>query len=124
MAIVEQLSASNETRDIVSGKYPLRNTVEWNSEVRAGQVTPSITLPAIPAEVSAECRYTFTAATANATFAAPSGVILGNDDGFSGLSAGNTLSYTDLTAGSIYECSFAVMDSTHITLLMKEWPTA
>ena len=95
---------------------------EWNKEYASGSTSPSITLPALPVSLTTanEIRYIFEAGSANATFTAPSGVILGDADGFAGLSAGNSLAYTDLVTGSIYECSFVVLDSTHISLIMKE----
>lgn len=122
------LAKSGGIYDAIRGvrNYPLAAGVTaWNTEVRAGSATPSVTLPA-PAGtgVAEEIRYTFTAATAAASFTAPSGYILGDEDGFAGLTAGNTLSYSALTVGSIYECSFAVLDATHIALVMKEHKTA
>ena len=110
----------------VLANYALANSVAaWNTEMRAGSASPDVTLPA-PAGtgVTEEIRYIFTAASANASFTAPSGYILADDDGYSGLSAGNTLAYTDLTPGSIYECSFVLLDATHISLVMKEHTTA
>lgn len=126
--LVESGGVYSALQDVIAGakNYALANSVSaWNTEVRAGSATPSVTLPA-PAGtgVAEEIRYIFTAASANASFTAPSGYILGDDDGYSGLSSGNTLSYTDLTSGSIYECSFVVLDSTHISLIMKEHKTA
>lgn len=129
------LAKSGGIYDAIQGvrNYPLAAGVTaWNTEVRAGSATPSVTLPApsvtLPAPagtgVAEEIRYTFTAATAAASFTAPSGYILGDEDGFAGLTAGNTLSYSALTVGSIYECSFAVLDATHISLVMKEHKTA
>ena len=124
----DNLVESGGVYDAIQGvrNYALANSVSaWNTEVRAGSVTPSVTLPA-PAGtgVAEEIRYTFTAATAAASFTAPSGYILADEDGFAGLSAGNTLSYSALTTGSIYECSFVVLDATHISLIMKEHKTA
>ena len=108
-----------------SANYEIANTVsDWNTEVRAGSATPSVTLPSPTGLLAEEIRYIFTAATASASFTAPSGYILADEDGFAGLSAGNTLSYSALTTGSIYECSFAVLDATHIALIMKEHKTA
>lgn len=106
--------------------YQLESTVAaWNTEVMAGSVSPSVTLPSPSVTgVAEEIRYIFTAASASASFTAPSGFILGDEDGYAGLTAGNTLSYTSLTTGSIYECSFVVLDSTHISLIMKEHKTA
>lgn len=110
--------------ELVSG-YPMYPEVNsWNTEVHAGSASPNLTLPAVPTGGSATCeiRYTFTAASANASFTAPSNYILGRYD-FVGLAPGNTLSFTNLAAGSIYEVSFAVLDSTHIGMVMTEWPT-
>lgn len=105
--------------------YALANTVaDWNTEVRAGSATPAVTLPAPTGQLAEEIRYIFTAASASAAFTAPSGYILGDSDGFAGLSAGNSLSYSSLTTGSIYECSFVVLDATHISLIMIEHKTA
>lgn len=110
----------------VPANYPLANSVTaWNTEVRAGSASPDVTLPAPDGTgVAEELRYIFTASSTDASFTAPSGYVLGDDDGYSGLSAGNTLAYTDLTSGSIYECSFVVLDATHISLVMKEHTTA
>ena len=108
-----------------SANYEIANTVsDWNTEVRAGSATPSVTLPSPTGLLAEEIRYIFTAATAAASFTAPSGYILGDADGFAGLTAGNTLSYGNLTSGNIYECSFVVLDLTHISLIIKEHPTA
>ena len=105
--------------------YPLSNSVNaWNIEVRMDSTTPSVVLPLPTGNISEEIRYIFIAATANASFTAPTGYIVGDDDGYSGLTTGNTLSYTDLTVGSIYECSFVVIDNTHIALIKKEWKVA
>ena len=97
----------------------------WNVEIRAGRLSPSITLPDVPeyGSASAEIRYIFTAASASASFTAPSNYILGQYN-FIGLSPGNTLTFTNLVAGSIYEVSFAVLDGTHIGMVMNEWPIA
>ena len=55
---------------------------------------------------------------------APSGYIVGDDTGFAGLSAGNTLTLSSLTATTIYELSFKLLDATHIGMMKKEWATA
>ena len=101
--------------------YALSNNLNWNTQVNAGSITPSVTLPSIGSpSIVQELRYIFEAATANASFTAPTGVIL--TDGESETAAAGTIAYTDLTAGSIYECSFVVLSSTKIGLIMKEWP--
>lgn len=132
---IDSTPTANSTNLVTSGgvyaaipgaNYPLAGSVAaWNTEVRAGSATPDITLPApVGTGVAEELRYIFTAASASASFTAPSGFILGDDDGYAGLSAGNTIAYTDLTTGSIYECSFVVLDATHISLIIKEHTTA
>ena len=114
-----------DTIAAVPANYPVTAGVTgWNIECCVGSATPSVTLPAPAGTIAEEIRYIFTAATAAASFTAPSGYILGDEDGFAGLTAGNTLSYSALTVGSIYECSFAVLDATHISLVMKEHKTA
>lgn len=102
--------------DIVS----VSSLTNWNQTLRLGSATPNITLPRPSLQVDEEIRIVFIAASANATFTAPSGFILGDDDGYAGLSAGNSVTYTDLTVGSIYEVSIAVLDSTYLKLLMQE----
>ena len=100
--------------------YPLVNSPAWNSEQRAGSVTPSITLPSIGTPSTAqEFRYIFTAASTNATFTAPSGATL--TDGDTTTAAGGSLALTSLTASKVYECSFVVLSTTSIALIMKEW---
>lgn len=100
--------------------YPLVNSPAWNSEQRAGSATPNITLPEIGTPtVGQEFRYIFTAASTNASFKAPSGVTL--TDGDSTTTAGGTLALTALTQSSVYECSFVVLSTTQIALIMKEW---
>lgn len=100
--------------------YPLVSAPAWNAMQQVGSVTPAITLPDIGTPSTAqEFRYIFEAATANASFTAPSGVYL--TDGSTKTAAGGTLAYTDLTVGSVYECSFAVLTSTLIAVVMKEW---
>lgn len=113
---------------LTDGAYlnnPLSTFSGWNSQKIAGSATPNITLPAISYHASGwgrtgEIRYIFTAATANATFKAPSGVKL--TDGETTTAAAGSIAYTNLTVGSTYECSFTILSSTLIALIMKEWP--
>ena len=108
-------------KDSKAVKYQQTQSPEWNCIMQAGSVTPALTLPTFgDPDASHIFTYYFTAATANASFTAPTGVIL--TDGESETAAAGTIAYTDLTAGSIYECSFVVLSSTKIGLIMKEWP--
>lgn len=113
------------TRIAAGGGYPSALApTKWNVEVRAGSVTPAITLPTPGLTTSEEIVYIFTAATASAAFTAPAGFKIADDNGFNGLTTGNTLTKSGLTVGSIYECSLKVIGSDKITLVMKEWKTA
>lgn len=112
---------------IKSAVVPLSSTLAWGAETHAGSLTPDLTLPDVPASptIALEIVYIFTALSANADFAPPSAYILGDEeDGFAGMDPGDTISYTNLTIGSIYEISFKVLDSTHISLIKKEHKTA
>lgn len=116
------------TMNLTDGAYKnnnVSNTEYWNTQSLRGSITPNITLPGISQHANAngrsgEIRYIFTAATANATFKAPSGVKL--TDGETTTAAAGSIAYTNLTVGSIYECSFTILSSTLIALIMKEWP--
>jgi len=106
------------------GNYPIVTQLSgWNQEFRPGTVTPSVVLPVPGLETTEEIRYIFTAATTGATFTAPPAFKLADSSGFGGVSGGNSIAYSDLTVGSIYEVSFIVLDSTHIALVRKEWLT-
>jgi len=97
----------------------------WNAASFLGDTTPTITLPAPegPSKgFTEEIQITWIAATANASFIAPAGWVLGDSDGYAGLNTGNTLAYTNLTAGSLYEVSIAVVDEDHLSLVMVERP--
>ena len=114
--------------DLLITSYPRitsASALAWNTELYLGSSTPAVTLPAISStDFAQEIRIIFIASGTTASFTAPTGVYLADDDGFSGLSTGNTLSLSDLTTGSYYECSFVVLDATHITVIVKEWATA
>ena len=114
--------------DLLISSYPRitsTSDLAWNTELYLGSATPSVTLPAIAnTEFAQEIRIIFIASGTSASFTAPTGVYLADEDGYSGLSTGNTLALSDLTTGSYYECSFIVLDSTHIATIYKEWPTA
>lgn len=110
---------------LTNGGYTSKTAINGpNQEVHAGTVTPNITIPSPTSfsTVSNEVRYIFTAASANATFKAPSGVKL--TDGETTTAAAGSIAYTNLTAGKIYECSFAALSATLIALVMKEWPAS
>lgn len=114
--------------DLLISSYPRitsASSLAWNTELYLGSATPSITLPAIAnTEFAQEIRIIFIASGTTASFTAPTGAYIADDEGFGGLSTGNTLSLTDLTVGSYYELSFVVLDATHIATIVKEWATA
>lgn len=114
--------------DLLITNYPRitsASDLAWNTELYLGSATPNITLPAISStDFAQELRIIFIASGTTAAFTAPTGVYVADEEGFAGLATGNTLSLSDLTTGSYYECSFAVLDSTHITAIVKEWTTA
>ena len=123
--IIDKRTFAVVVSELINGYPRYSSLTSWNIEVRAGSVSPSVTLPAVPenANATAEIRYIFTAASASASFTAPSNYIL-SDYSFAGLSPGNTITFTNLVVGSIYELSFAVLDNSHIALSMAAWPTA
>lgn len=109
------------------GAYPagIITGLEWNRELHLGTLgaNPYIELPDIGNDdTSKEIRLTFSGVT-EAAFVAPAGAILASDAGFAGLSAGNTITFTALTASSIYEISCVVLDPTHISLMYTEHTT-
>lgn len=116
------------TADLLITSYPRITSASglaWNTELYLGSATPDVTLPEIAnTDFAQEIRIIFIASGTTASFTAPTGVYVADEEGFSGLSTGNTLALSDLTTGSYYECSFAVLDATHITAIVKEWATA
>lgn len=112
--------------DLIIASKPIVLSVldlSWNTTLLLGSVTPNITLPEpLSFDFDQEIRIIFTAAGTTASFTAPEGMYLGDSEGYAGLSTGNTLEY-DVVEGTMYECSFALIDSTHIALIAKAWPT-
>ncbi len=101
--------------------YPI-GSLSWNTETRAGTVSPNITLPKPSLVTSEEIRYIFTAASGTARFTAPAGFKLADDTGFGGASAGNTVTVDTIT-GDIYEVSFVVLGDDKIGMIIREWMT-
>lgn len=116
----------------ISPEYKLVNSPAWGSYMKGGNITPSITLPTFGTPTSTQTfLYTFVAATTGATFTAPSDAMLIDADGASAYTTGNSLALTNLTAGQLYECSFACFTATvgsntrkYIVLVMKGYPVA
>lgn len=95
---------------------------EWNTVVHAGTISPDVVLPDPSPLVDNNLIYTFIAETNTASFTAPDDYILSSES-FADLETENTIVFTDLTPGMLYECHFCVLDDTHIGLVMKGWAT-
>jgi len=95
------------------------SVTQWNV-MRPNQTeTPALTLPAPVDNKPQEIVYIFTAMTTEASFTAPIGYVLFDED--KTLSTATTsIVYTDLTAGSLYECDFLVVGPGKISLLKIE----
>lgn len=119
------IGLTNSTEKSYKG-YPVVTTAnqitKWNIQAMLGTVTPTITLPVIDSTCSNEIRIIFKAATANATFISPSSSIYIQTDDTT--STSGSIAFTNLSVGTTYECSFVVLDSTHIGLIMCEWSLA
>lgn len=116
----------------ITPEYSIVSSPAWGGYMAGGNITPSITLPTFGTPTTTQTfTYTFTAATTGATFTAPSDAMLIDADGASGYTAGNSLVLSGLTAGQLYECSFACFSVTvgsntrkYIVLVMKGYPVA
>lgn len=110
------------TRGDILPAYPIGN-LGWNTETRAGTLSPNITLPKPSLVTSEEIRYIFTAASGTARFTAPSGFKLADDVGFGNVNVGNTVT-VDTVTGDIYEVSFVVLGDDKIGMIVREWMTS
>lgn len=95
------------------------SVTRWNV-IRPNQTeTPNLTLPTPESGKPQEILYVFTAMTTGATFTAPSGYSLFDEDKTLA-TATNSIAYTDLTVGNLYECDFLVVGPNKISLLKVE----
>lgn len=93
----------------------------WNQETHTYVADLQLPAPAQNPTIAQEIVYIFTVpASGAATFSAPAGYILGDEDGYSGVSSGNEVIWEELTPGNIFEISFKVQDATHIKMIYDE----
>ena len=96
--------------------YPeyLKSTdLAWSRYIDGGETTPDITLPVFGTAIGTQTMiYSFTAASENASFTAPSDAMLIAADVVDTYSTGNTISYDSLETGVFYVIRFTCYEAT------------
>lgn len=103
-------------------EYMLTVTPEWGMYMNEGETTPDITLPDFGTPVGTQTMlYAFVAATANASFTAPSDAMLIETDGTDTYTTGNTITYENLEVGVLYLMKFQCFTagSSHNYIVMQ-----
>ena len=126
------LSVSYEdliNKPTITPELSLVNSPAWGGIMLAGSITPSVTLPAFGTITTSQTFvYSFIAASSGATFTAPNDAMVVDSEGTDTYTAGNSLVYSDLVEGSLYECNFSCYTANsgenYIVLVMKGYPAA
>ena len=85
----------------------------WSKYVDGGETTPNITLPTFGTPIGTQTMiYSFTAASANASFTAPSDAMLISAEKVDNYVTGNTISYSTLKADTLYIIRFTCYAAT------------